>query len=305
MATWICALAMWTVLAGPAVAQDSPEAEADWSPRARVMYSNFVAIRYNPLGLVDRLRISYRHQLFRTVHPLLDGAWVDAGAEINVAPTFTSAGARLEIRPLSILAFSATYEFMGYFGVLDAVMPIASTSAPFWEDNLQARGDNGENIPALGSRLTLAGTLQGKAGPIAIINTLTAVRVQLGLADDAPMMYDATQDLVLPNGGWGVINDLNVAALVGKTAIGVRYSYADALHGTGGIGDQPIHRVGPLVAYTFHDRPAGARFNKPTVLALLQWYASHVYRAGQERSAGVPMVAVALQFEGDLWVSRD
>jgi hypothetical protein len=265
------------------------------------MYNSFIAIRVNPLGLVQRLRGSYRRRLFANEGALFKGAWFDVGAETTLAPTFIAGGPRIEIRPLSILAFSATFEGMGYFGGLGAVMPVASTSSDYWEDTLRDRW--GENYATRGSRLTLTGTLQGKAGPVILVNTVTGLRVDLDLKPGDTLSYDATQDLVLPDGGWAVINDLDVGALVGKSAFGVRYSYADALHGTGGPGDQPTHRVGPLFAWTFHDRPAGARFNRPTLLTLVQWHVSHPYRAGQERNAGIPLVAVALQFDGDLWKS--
>jgi hypothetical protein len=287
---------------GPGAPGEASVAPAVSAPRARLMYSSFTAIRVNPLGLVERVRFSYRHRLFANDGALFKGAWVDLVAELTVAPTFVSGGPRLEVRPLSILALAATFEGIGYFGVLGAVMPIASTSSSHWEDTLEARA--GENYAARGTRLTLAATLQGKAGPVILVNTVTGLRVDLNLRPGDTLSYDATQDLVLPDGGWAVINDLDLGALVSKAAVGVRYTYADALHGTGGPGDQPTHRVGPLFAWTFHDRPAGARFNRPTLLTLVQWHVSHPYRAGQERNAGIPLVAVALQFDGDLWVSR-
>ena len=135
-------------------------------------------------------------------------------------------------------------------------------------------------------------------------NTLTALRVDLALRDGATMSYDATQDLVLPDRGWAMINDLDLGAQAGKVIAGVRYTYADALHGTGGPGDLPTHRVGPLFAYTFHDRPAGTRFNRPTLLALVQWHAQHPWRAGARQTAAYPLIALALQFDGDLWIGR-
>ena len=83
-----------------------------------------------------------------------------------------------------------------------------------------------------------------------------------------------------------------------------RWPEHGALHGSGGPGDLATHRVGPLVAYTFHNRPSGARFDEPTLLLLVQWHAQHPYRAGQERNAGIPLIALAFQFQGDLWTSK-
>lgn len=101
-----------------------------------------------------------------------------------------------------------------------------------------------------------------------------------------------------------MINDLDVGASVSKALFGVRYTYADALHGTGGTVDQPTHRVGPLFAWTFKDKPYGARYNRPTILALVQWHASHPWRAGNRQTAAYPLIALAFQWDGDLWMGR-
>ncbi len=276
----------------------------DWEPQARVRYSNLLALRYNPLGLIERVQFSYRHRLFQNDHALFRGAWVDLGAEVSLAPTYLSGGPRLEIRPLSILGFSVTYEAIGYFGVLDAVMPMESTQQSYWETELSARGQQGDNQSGTGSRLTLSGLLQGKVGPVILRTQVSALRVELPLGGGATMMYDATQDLVLPNGGWAILNDLDFGAQIKKVLVGARYSYADALHGTGGPGDLATHRVGPIFAYTFHNRPSGARFDEPTLLLLVQWHAQHPFRAGQERHVGIPLIALAFQFQGDLWTGK-
>lgn len=309
---------MTMVLLGAAVLADEPAPAPDAAPpvdpvaaagvppapRARVVYSNFLALRVNPLGLVERVRFGYRHRLFRRSGEIFEPAWIEVGAEVTLAPTFLSGGPRVEFQPLPILNLSATLEYIGYFGVIGAVMPMGSTRDDHWEDVLEARADAGENYGAGGTRLTLAGVLQGKVGPVILRDTLTALRVDLALRDGATLSYDATQDLVLPDGGWAIINDVDFGALVSKAVVGARYTYADALHGTGGPGDLPVHRVGPLFGWTFHDRPAGARFDRPTLLVLVQWYAQHPYRAGAEQTAGYPLIAAAFTFEGDLWTSR-
>ena len=41
------------------------------------------------------------------------------------------------------LGLAAQLEYIGYFGVLDAVMPVPSTDADYWETTLAERGEGG------------------------------------------------------------------------------------------------------------------------------------------------------------------
>ena len=61
----------------------------------------------------------------------------------------------------------------------------------------------------------------------------------------------------------------------------------------------PTHRVGPALLYTIFDRP-DLRFNKPTLILLMQWWAKSRYRTGQDVSAGIPYFVLGFRFEGDL-----
>jgi hypothetical protein len=305
------ALLLCVLLSAPAHAGTKPAAEApapaptaETPPTGRVVYSTFLAIRYNPLGLVGRLRAGYRHRLFASDNVLLSDAWFEAGADLTIAPTYVAVGPRLEIKPLAILVFGITYEFIGYFGVLNALMPFSSAQADYWEDTLDDLGKAGRSYGTYGSRLLLDATLQGKVGPIVIRSALRATSLNMDMRAGDTMFYDATNDLLLPDGGWGITNDLDVLGLVGKTILGARYSYADALHGTGGPGDLPTHRVGPAVAYVFHDNGLQAKVNKPTLLLLAQWHLTHPWRAGQRQHQGIPLIALALQWEGELWRKR-
>jgi hypothetical protein len=84
--------------------------------------------------------------------------------------------------------------------------------------------------------------------------------------------------------------------------VGARYSYADALYGTGGTGDQPGHRVGPLIAWRGVNRTGEqASIQHLTAFTLFQWHVSHPFRAGQVSSAGIPLFAIALQWDGEVW----
>jgi hypothetical protein len=66
----------------------------------------------------------------------------------------------------------------------------------------------------------------------------------------------------------------------------------------------PTSRLGPAVTYTFFDRP-GARFNRPTVFLLSQWWLRHRFRTGDQSSAGIPYLAIGFSFEGDLVPHRE
>lgn len=292
------------LLLTPAAARPPPAGPAEAPPTGRVVYSTFFAIRYNPLGLTGRLRTGYRHRLFESDNVLLSDAWVEAGADLTVTPTYVAVGPRLEVKPLAVLIFGVTYEYIGYFGVLNALMPFSSTQADYWEDTLDELGAAGRNVSSSGGRLLLDATLQGKAGPIVIRDALRGTLLHMALPEGDTMFYDATTDLLLPNRGWGLTNDLDVFGLVGKAIVGARYSYADALHGTGGPGDLPTHRLGPAFAYTFHDKGLQARVNKPTLLVLAQWHLTHPWRAGQRQHQAIPLIALAVTWEGQLWRSR-
>jgi hypothetical protein len=65
----------------------------------------------------------------------------------------------------------------------------------------------------------------------------------------------------------------------------------------------PHSRLGPAIAWTIFDYP-GARFNRPTVFLLAQWWLRHRWRTGVQTHAAVPYAVVGFSFEGDVWRPR-
>jgi hypothetical protein len=61
----------------------------------------------------------------------------------------------------------------------------------------------------------------------------------------------------------------------------------------------PTHRIGPAVLHTFYDKPE-RRFNRPTLIVLIQWWARHRWRTGVDVHPAVPYLVVGFLFEGDL-----
>ena len=57
--------------------------------------------------------------------------------------------------------------------------------------------------------------------------------------------------------------------------------------------------IGPLLAYTFKDRPK-KRFMRPTLYLLAQWWVKHRYRTGQEINQGLPLIVLGFSFNGEL-----
>jgi hypothetical protein len=60
----------------------------------------------------------------------------------------------------------------------------------------------------------------------------------------------------------------------------------------------PQTRLGPLIAYTFYE-DEGALVDRPTLFFLANWWLNHRFRTGLDTPQALPMIAVALQVQGD------
>jgi hypothetical protein len=123
------------------------------------------------------------------------------------------------------------------------------------------------------------------------------------------VFYDQIQDMLMPNDGWMLANDLDVLFVSDFGLVfGTRWTYSHSFyndgHYAGGVTpavlpNNDIHRLGALVAYIFHDEPF-TRFDKPTILLIAQWHLVHRFRTGADVSTGVPYIGLGFKFEGDL-----
>jgi hypothetical protein len=148
-----------------------------------------------------------------------------------------------------------------------------------------------------------------KVGPIAARSNFKLIYSDFDLRGDEPVFYDITLDELLPDEGWMLSNDADLLYLTdfGLT-LGVRHTYTRAFFaprhfgGTEPADDptRPNHRVGPLAAYQFYEEEGPSRFNKPTVLMILNWYVEHRNRAGQDVSRAFPYIILGFAFSGDL-----
>ena len=108
--------------------------------------------------------------------------------------------------------------------------------------------------------------------------------------------YYIQDDMMIAAHGWHMTNDSDVLYIAdfGLTA-GIRTTvtkafYPDDVFLPGESTDDPNGpsvRMGPLIAYTFYDKPEEKkRFNKPSILLVTQWWLKHRYRTGAAAKFG-------------------
>ena len=299
-ALWLCTwLAAFTVDARA----DTPEAAAPASDpavstegRDRLFYTNSVFGRINPLGLQDIFRLGYRRDLIRRSGSLFTESYLFVGAAVNLSPAFARVGPHVEFAPVSILKLEASYQAVGWFGVLDQLTTWDTTNPDFSDRAM----DDLEERAGFGHLVMLGGRAQVKAGPIVLRNILELNWYDANLPNGDVSFYEQFWDRLVVDREWMVRNDLDLLGVYQKARFGVRYTYSDTFLGDGSSGDQPHHRVGPLFAWEFHDRGRGARFDKPTLFVLAQWWLAHPYRAGQQQPQALPLIAVGTSWQGDL-----
>jgi hypothetical protein len=296
---------------GPIEPGDSIEAPAPGSYRVRnsLVYRNLFAARYNPLGLVNEFLLGYRVQLIDKPGPLFRDSFAAVHLHTFLNPAFGRVGPMVEVQPLAILNLQATYNYVGYFTTFDQLMSFDSPAANYSDTELSRRGDEGENYRTKGHLVTLSALLQAKVGRIAIRDNLKAYWADIDLRDGDTVFYDQTLDILEPNRGWVLNNDADLLYLFDfGLKLGARYTLTHAFYRedhfpTGqpvvrGV-NSPMHRIGPAFLYTFYDKPE-RRFNKPTIIVLLQWWARHRWRTGEDVHPAVPYLVVGFLFEGRL-----
>jgi hypothetical protein len=269
------------------------------APKDRLWYSNAIFARVNPLGLINVHRFGWRRRLstkdsllFRDTYTLLGGGAI-------ITPAWARLGLYAEAQPLAILRVFGSVSGVGYFSTFDQILTWDDPSARYSDQTIAARGD--EARTAIGWTATVGGTLRAKVGPIAVRSTGQVSRIDLSLGEQGLFFYDQYWDRLAQDGGWMVLNDLDLLYVQGKLRLGVRHTFSDDLDGRNQDTDGALahHRVGPLFAWQFSDEPPGSRFNQATLFVLAQWWAQHPYRTGDEQPVGLPLFAVGFAFNGD------
>jgi len=283
-------------------------------PRHSVFLRNTLVGRVNPLGLIDFAQLSYRHRLYVEEEPALADNFVGIGVVPTLTPALVRVGPIVELQPATVLQLWASYEVIRYFGTFDFLQSFPSPLSDFSDTELSRRGDlpKGDplrNYAATGTQLNLGANVQAKIGPIAVRNLFRLMRPDYDTRTGDRVVYDIVYDVMVPNGGWFINNDVD-ALYVTKLGLsaGVRWTANFAFYraehyapgeDTGRNPNTPMHRLGPLVAYSFY-KDRGGVFDNPTVLAVVNWWLAHRYRDGSDVSQAIPYVVLGFQFTGDL-----
>ena len=273
-------------------------------PRHRIYYESLAALRYNPLGLQERMTVGYRMRL--TDKPRSDLLFGDSYAWIGVTglqtPAFMRAGPWARIMPISILRLQAGYEVVRYNGGFDQMLTWDdSSNVNYSDDNIEALAADG-TLKAQGTVFTLEARVQAKAGPVAVRATLA--RYDFGYDVDGFAYYDQTLDILAPTNGVVTMGDFDLLYVAtDQLTVGARTSHTRsqaefAANDSEALRAASIDRTGALVAYKFKS-DLGSRFDQPTVYVISQWHINHEYRAGQEVNRALPYIAVGFAFTGD------
>lgn len=285
--------------AAPPPVEEVAEAPTPRIPRDRLFWELQAAGRLNPLGLIGNFKLQYRRMLFQSDSRLLKDSYLSAGLVGNLTPAFTRVGLGLQFQPVAVLTLQGSYEVVGWLNSFDQLQAFTDPRTADYSDPAL---DAGESRFAYGGLLHLQARAQAQVGPMVLRNAAQFYRYDARLDAGEVAFYELQLDLLVPNKGWAFSNDLDLIGLVNDhLRIGARYSVGMAFHpGDVGQADEATHRVGPLIAWRFHDRP-GTRFDQPTLNLLVQWHAVHPYRAGQVSHQAYPLIGIGLTAQGDFF----
>lgn len=279
-------------------------------PRHRLVYSNALVLRVNPLGVEDRLAIMYRRRLSTLPGKLWEETYFGIGLTPSFAPSISRFGPTVQLVPMAILHLRASYYLIAYYGSQQfKAHPFDSPHDDFSPETIKARGEARQGITTYGGQAELSALFQLKFGPIAVRDEVIFYNNNIKLAGKGDVFYDLRHDLLAPGKGWFLSNDTDIIYVNTKVRVnaGVRATYYHIFYPKGvyepgdRIDDSNDHaRIGPLISYAFKDRPK-KRFTKPTLFFMAQWWVKHRYRTGQEISQGLPLMVLGFSFTGELW----
>ncbi len=276
-------------------------------PKNRIVYSNLLTFRLNPLGLMDILKVGYRYRLYENPAPLFKDAHIGISFEPMATPVVYKLGGTLTIKPLSVLSFYGGYHFVHWMGNMGFMQSFDSVESDYSETALDTGEENGDNYSVRGAQAHLGAHVIGKVGPIIAGNNLTFYYTDLNLHNGDTLFYTPAMDALAAQKGWFLTNDTDVFYLFDfGLLVGLRNSvigtFYEDNHYAAGTGDNYTYadRLGPILVWILKNKP-GALFDRPSFILVVNWYLKHQYRTGAESHQAIPYFVLGFKFEGQLW----
>ena len=296
------------------------------APTWRLLLNNLLVARVYPIGLEDQVRFGFQRRLpdiEGAEGPLFRDRFVFFGLAPRFNPAFIKIGPSVEIQPFSVFNLRVAAEYIGFFSTFgflqsfasarddynDKLMAACASTDAMTRESCSYRDAAGaltqgsperRNYKASGLHVMIEPLLQFRLGPMALRNRLALEYWYMNLRDGDRVFYDVTLDTLVPARGWILANDLDLSwvSKFGLT-VGVRYSVVQPFYSGNELRpgeyvdfvSNGIHRLGPMLSYTFYDRPF-TRFNRPTILLISGFFLSHRYRTGAAPAAIIPGVFV-------------
>lgn len=274
---------------------------------SELTYLSFNVIRLNPLGLQSQFDLDYKVRLYDPGDSLIkSNNFASIGISPMISPALTRLGVSAKLQPLAILKLEVRWDYLSWFGNFDLLQSWPDANVDFSDSAIAQGGEEGRNYGSDGWQLTFDIEARAKFGPVIVRNRFRAAYLEVALRGNDRVFYDQYFDLLLPRSGWFFTNDADILFQVTpELVIGARWAFMGVDYTADNFttsvdtatNSQPMHRLGPLVAYTFFDEP-GASFNKPTILVMLNWHLQHPSRTGQDVSQAIPYTVVGFAFSG-------
>ncbi|MFT4975607.1 MAG: hypothetical protein ACI8S6_001494 [Myxococcota bacterium] len=273
-------------------------------PKWRLTYEAMAAARLNPLGLNLEARPAIRRRLYASTSTIGRDNYADLAPTLTVTPAFVRGGVSARVQPVAMLRVGGRIEGINYFGGFDQVQSWSSAGAAVWDDDTQdERGVAGENYPTTGWFAAGEVLLRAKVKQVAVLNQSRLLYANVDLQEGDSVFYEITYDVLVANEGLVQVNDLSTVWVPESMPLtaGARWSYVRAIHDAepDALATEALHRVGPLVAWTFRSEE-GSQVGNLSAFALAQWWLQHPYRTGQVTNQAVPYFVIGLSMRGDL-----
>jgi hypothetical protein len=280
--------------------------------RGTFRYSTLNVLRGNPIGLISENTVGYRYRLFEPDSLLFSDTYAGLSIVPTLSPAYLRMGVMAEVQPLAVIRLWARADVYYFLGTFDVLQSFSTPTADYSDTRLGElgdlpAGDPQKNYGAPGMQLTLGLDLKAKVGPVAIRLLSRLVRADMQLRAGDTVYFDQTYDMLAPNNGFFFTNDADIlwmsdfgliAGIRGTTTLPF---YEDRHFGPGEDGTHengPIFRTGPLIAYSFFNRP-GELIARPTILMTAQWHLNHRWRTGADVDQAIPYAFIGFAMNGD------